>query len=429
MKIGIVGAGVTGLTAAYELSKAGHQVTVLESTERAGGLARTFSDEHWKWPLEIFYHHAFTSDKALLDLNRELGIADKMVFPLPITAIWQNGTMNAFDSPLAVLRYPYLSFIDKMRVGLTTLYLRLTRDWHSLEQVTAEQWLLRYIGPRAYHALWEPLLANKMTRYYKEVNMAWFWARIHKRSQRLGYYQGSYQVLIDALLSRAQALGAQILYGQPALLIDSVRDGISIRTGSGAATYDAVVATVSPRVMAQITPGLPPDYAASLCGLRTLGALTLVLAVDRQVTNGFYWVNLPQGQFPFLAFVEHTNYQSPDHYGGDHIVYLGDYPAPDEPHWTASKEQLLDEFLPHLVKFNPRFERSWIRRSWLFREEYAQPVPPVNHSQHIPAVRTPVAGLYLASMSQVYPWDRGTNYSVEMGQQVAQMVMANQVKA
>ena len=163
--------------------------------------------------------------------------------------------------------------------------------------------------------------------------------------------------------------------------------------------------------------------------MRNLGALTLILAVERQVTDKFYWVNLPQGQFPFLAFVEHTNYQSPEHYGGDHIVYLGDYLAPDEPHWSASKEQLLEEFLPHLVKFNPRFDPSWIRQSWLFREEYAQPVPPVNHSQHIPAVKTPIAGLYLASMSQVYPWDRGTNYSVEMGQKVAQMLMANQVKA
>ena len=429
MRIGIIGAGITGLTAAYELSKAGHQVTVLESTERAGGLARTFSDERWEWPLEIFYHHAFTSDQALLDLNRELGIADKMVFPLPVTAIWQNGTMNAFDSPLAVLQYPYLSFVDKMRVGLTTLYLRLTRNWHALEGITAEEWLLRYIGPHAYHALWEPLLANKMTRYYKEVNMAWFWARIHKRSQRLGYYQGSYQVLIDALVSRSQALGAQILYRQPVAAIAGIDGGVSVSTASQSTTFDAVVATVSPRTMLQLTPQLPPDYAQSLRGLRSLGALTLILAVERQVTDKFYWVNLPQGQFPFLAFVEHTNYQSPEHYGGDHIVYLGDYPALDEPHWSASKEQLLEEFLPHLVKFNPRFDPSWIRQSWLFREEYAQPVPPVNHSQHIPAVKTPIAGLYLASMSQVYPWDRGTNYSVEMGQKVAQMLMANQVKA
>lgn len=423
MKVGIIGAGITGLTAAYELGKAGHQVTVFEQSEQAGGLARTFKDEGWEWPLEIFYHHAFTSDRALLDLGIEIGIGDKVFFPQPVTAIWQKGTINAFDSPLAVLRYPYLSFVDKMRVGLTTLYLRLTKNWQPLEQVTAEEWLLRYLGPRAYHMLWEPLLANKMTKYYKEVNMAWFWARIHKRSQRLGYYVGGYQTLINALEESARARGAVIHFRAPVTSIERGEAGLQLLVRGEAHGFDAVVATVSPQVMLRLAPTLPEDYQGQLRHLKSLGALTLILAVDRQVTDGFYWINLPQGQFPFLAFVEHTNYQSPAHYGGDHIIYLGDYPAPDEPHWSASKEELLAEFLPHLTKFNPAFQLSWVRKSWLFREEYAQPVPPVNYSKQIPSVRTPIPGLYLASMSQVYPWDRGTNYAVEMGHKVARMVM------
>ena len=423
MKIGIIGAGITGLTAAYELGKAGHQVTVFEGAAQAGGLAGTFRDERWEWPLEIFYHHAFTSDRALIDLGKELGIGDKMFFPLPVTAIWQNGTVNAFDSPLAVLRYPYLSFVDKMRVGLTTVYLRLTGNWQSLERVTAHDWLTRYVGPRAYHMLWEPLLANKMTRYYKETPMAWFWARIHKRSQRLGYYVGGYQTLIDALEAGARARGVEIHFQSPVTRIDADGTGYRLQVGGEAHTFDAVLATVSPQTLLQLAPLLPEGYQAQVRALKSLGALTLVLAVDRQVTDGYYWINLPQGQFPFLAFVEHTNYQSPEHYGGDHILYLGDYPALDEPHWSASKEELLAEFLPHLRKFNPGFDPSWIRKSWLFRAAYAQPVPPLNYSRRMPPVRTPLAGLYFASMSQVYPWDRGTNYSVEMGQTVAKMII------
>ena len=422
MKIGIIGAGITGLTAAYDLAQSGHAVTVFEQAAQAGGLAATFKDERWEWPLEIFYHHAFQTDRALIDLSKELGIGDKLFFPLPVTAIWQNGTVNAFDSPLAVLRYPYLSFVDKMRVGLTTLYLRLTANWQPLEQVTAEEWLMRYIGPHAYHTLWEPLLANKMTRYYKETPMSWFWARIHKRSQRLGYYEGSYQTLTDALVSAAQARGVAIHYRSPVTRIESAAPGYRLTVNGSPHSFDVVLSTVSPQAMLELAPLLPEDYRAQVRALRSLGALTLVLAVDRQVTDGYYWINLPKGQFPFLAFVEHTNYQSPAHYGGDHILYLGDYPALDEPHWTASKEDLLAEFLPHLVKFNPSFDPSWVRQSWLFREAYAQPVPPLNYSRQMPAVRTPLSGLYFASMSQVYPWDRGTNYLVEMGRKLAQMV-------
>jgi protoporphyrinogen oxidase len=422
MEIGVVGAGITGLTATYELSKAGHKVTVFEQAPQAGGLCGTFKDERWDWPLEKFYHHLFASDDVVLNFSRELGLGDKVFFPLPITAIWQNGTINAFDSPFAVLRYPYLSFIDKMRVGLVTLYLRITNNWQPMERVTAHEWLPRYIGEHAYHSLWEPLLSNKMGQHYRQVNMAWFWARIHKRTQRLGYYVGGYQTLTDTLVDKVQVQGASFRLNTPVLEVKDAAPRVGLRTADQDLTFDAVLVTTSPQAMLRIAPTLPRGYLDQVGGLRSLGAIALVLALDRPLTKGFYWINLPQGQFPFLAFVQHTNYQSPEHYGGDHIVYLGDYPEADAQHMKMSKEELLQEFLPSLVKFNPGFDPSWVRKSWLFREEYAQPIVGLNHSQHIPPIQTPVHGLYFASMSHVYPWDRGSNYAVEMGQELARMV-------
>ena len=127
--------------------------------------------------------------------------------------------------------------------------------------------------------------------------------------------------------------------------------------------------------------------------------------------------------FPFLALVEHTNYIGREHYGGDHLVYLGDYLAADHEHFRLSKEELLERFLPSLPRFNPDFRPEWIKESWVFKTPYAQPVPFVNHSRNIPDVKTPLPGLWLASMSQVYPWDRGTNFAVEIGRRVARRVM------
>ena len=150
----------------------------------------------------------------------------------------------------------------------------------------------------------------------------------------------------------------------------------------------------------------------------------MVLALDRQLTSDIYWYNLPkEAGFPFLAMVEHTNYMDPEHYGGDHIIYCGDYLDPSHEYFRLSKEEVLARFLPALARFNPRFDASWVRDSWLWKTAYAQPVPAVNHSRNIPAIRTPVPGLYFASMSQVYPWDRGTNFAVEIGRKAAQMVI------
>jgi protoporphyrinogen oxidase len=151
----------------------------------------------------------------------------------------------------------------------------------------------------------------------------------------------------------------------------------------------------------------------------------MTLSLDRQVSaEGYYWYNIPkEAGFPFLAMVEHTNFVEPENFGGDHILYCGDYLTTDHEYFEMSEEELLERFIPGIQRINPAFERSWIKKTWLRRTKYAQPVPLVNHSQNIPTIQTPLAGLYFASMSQVYPWDRGTNFAVEIGRKAAKMMM------
>ena len=169
-------------------------------------------------------------------------------------------------------------------------------------------------------------------------------------------------------------------------------------------------------------PELPGDYARQLRDLKSMGAVVLVLSLKHQLTK-HYWHNLPKDAgFPFMALVEHTNYVDPEHFGGDHIVYCGDYRDPEHEYFSLSTEELKERFLPVLKRFNPDFEPDWVKQVWSWQAAYAQPVPPVNHSKSIPALRTPLAGIYLASMSQIYPWDRGTNYAVELGQRVSRLV-------
>jgi protoporphyrinogen oxidase len=189
-------------------------------------------------------------------------------------------------------------------------------------------------------------------------------------------------------------------------------------------TFDRVLATVSPQLLTRLAPTLPDTYVAALKQLKSMGAVVVVLALKQRLTAQHYWINIPKSEgFPFLALVEHTNYIDSRHYGGDHIVYCGDYLPPDHNYFTLSKEELLARFLPSLARINPTFTPDWVKESWLFRVKYAQPVPPVNHSGNIPPLKTPVPGLYWASMSQVYPWDRGTNYAVEIGRRAAKDIV------
>jgi len=438
MKIAIIGAGVAGLSAAYDLAGAGHNVTIFEAAAATGGLAGGFKSERWAWHLEYFYHHWFESDDDILDLIKEIGAGDKVFFPRPITSLYVNGKIYPFDSPTRMLFFPKLPLLPKLRFGLVGLYLRLTKNWQALEKETAHHWLVRTMGETAYKILWEPLLIGKFGDYYQEVNMAWLWARIHKRSYRLGYFEGGFQAFVDALTQKVQERGAQLRLNTATTAITRQADGcfqvqfapslspFTGGAGGGTETFDRVLLTVSPQLLTQMVPTLPDAYLASLKELKSMGAVVMILALKQQLTDQHYWINLPKGEeFPFLALVEHTNFIDRRHYGGDHIIYCGDYLPPDHEYFTLSKEELLAHFLPSLTRFNPDFDPGWVRESWLFRAKYAQPIPPVNHSTNIPPLETPLPGLYWASMSQVYPWDRGTNYAVEIGRRVARLILEN----
>lgn len=428
MRVAIIGAGPAGLAAAYDFTRAGHDVTVYEGADRVGGLASGFKAPHWDWTLERFYHHWFQSDAAMLGLIDELGWRDDVLFPRPQTVLFHEGAFYPADSIGTALKFflRHFPLADVLRFGVVGMYLRTTSNWRKLEQFTADEWMRKHAGERIYEAVWKPMLVGKFGEAnLKTVNMAWLWARLKTRTTRLGTFRGGFQAFLDRFAGVVHDLGARIYLEAPVTRIEATGNALQVVADETQVEFDVVVSTSSPAAMARLAPALPESYTAKLNGLRSMGAVVLVLTLERQLTP-YYWHNLPKSAgFPFLALVEHTNFLDKKHYGGDHIIYCGDYLEPDHEYFTLSKDEILERFVPALERFHPEFRPDWIRGSWLFRTKYAQPVPPVNHSRNIPDVRTPLRGLYLASMSQVYPWDRGTNFAVEIGRKVARIAMAD----
>lgn len=423
MKIAILGAGYGGMAAAWDLKKAGHDVTIFEAANYVGGLASGFKEPHWDWSVEKFYHHWFQSDSEMLGLIRELGLEDKVIFPRPLTVMLHKGKWYPFDSILNALLFPGLGFgLNKIRFGFVGLFLRVTKNWQALEKVTAHEWMMKYAGKQVYEQMWQPLLIGKFASYYKDVNMAWLWARMHARTTRLGTFEGGFQKFADLFAEKLREKGVEIRLGTS---IKSIKkDQASGSLSVDGESFDKVLVTTSPSLMAKLCPELPESYLKGLLELKSMGAVVMTLSLKHPLSkDGYYWFNVPKEEgYPFLALVEHTNFVSKEHFGGDHIVYAGDYLELGHEYFEMTDEQLLEKFIPAFEKFNPEFKRDWVKKIWVHKTNYAQPIPLVGHSRNIPAIQTPIEGLYFASMSQVYPWDRGTNFAVEIGRKAARMM-------
>jgi protoporphyrinogen oxidase len=427
LKTGVLGGGLTGLTAAYELAKRGHEVLLLEKAPYLGGQASTFELEGTR--LERYYHHIFTGDADMMDLIEELGLSDRMSWLASKVGFFREGQTYDFVTPMDLLRFQPLGFWQRIRAGLVTLYLQRFGDWRDLEDFTAQDWIRRYAGEQAYEVIFAPLLRAKFGEYFDQITMAWLWSKFKDRvgsrskgmtQELLGYMEGSFQLFVDALAGRISAMGGRILTDTPVerLTIEDLKIG-SVTAGD-VWPVDQVIATVPSFVFLQIAPDLPEDYASQLREVTYQSALCLVLKMKHSLSR-IYWLNISDPDFPFVGAIEHTNLIPAEKYNGKHILYLSNYVSQGDRLYGASAEELFAHYLPSLRKINPEFEEDWVEEMWLFREDAAQPIITCGYSRRVPAYQTPVKGLYLANTTQIYPQDRGMNYSVRLGKVVSEL--------
>ncbi|HEY7779938.1 MAG TPA: NAD(P)/FAD-dependent oxidoreductase [Ktedonobacterales bacterium] len=429
----ILGGGALGLTLAYRLARAGEPVVVYEAGPDPGGLAAGFRvgpDGPW---LEKFYHHLFGTDHAIVALIRELGLGDKLSWTTPSTSHLVGGKSYRLDGVVPAITFAPLPVPDRLRLLGGLGFLKVWPFPERLEGRTATAWIKRWMGARAYGVAFEPLFAGKFGPYADQVALPWIWSRIHSRTARLGYLRGGFQQLYESLAAAVKAHGGTVRLGTPVREVrqvddaSTVQDGggrLRVTTAAGNETYDRVVSTLAPRLTYALAPDLPADFTQRYDWSLAYGAFCLILALDRPLMSEVYWLSVADPGYPFGVVVEHTNFQPAAEYGGRHLVYLGKYLPMDHPLMRATKAEALAEMLPHLARINPDFTPDWVTGSWSFAAPYAQPIVTTDYRARIPPRETPVPGLYLANMFQVYPQDRGQNYSVVLANQLAARLLA-----
>jgi protoporphyrinogen oxidase len=331
----IIGAGFTGLSAALELLDRGFQVTVFEKDKEAGGLAGSFWVGGQR--LEKFYHHWFLSDTHISDLVEKVGNKDQIIPRETRTGMYYAHKLFRLSTPKDVLKFKPLSFGNRLRLGYVALAARRVKHWKLLENKTAKEWLLKNCGKQVYRVVWEPLLIGKFGEFAEEVSAVWFWNKLKLRGgsrsdggkEVLAYYKGGFAALADQTVDAIRRKGGVVEF-QRVVTGLRVENGkaIGIETENGFVAADSVLMTIPLPIVANLLePHLPEDYIARLRKIRYLSNICVVLELTHSLSS-IYWMNVNDPSFPFVAVIEHTNFEPASSYEGRHIVYLSKYLPP-----------------------------------------------------------------------------------------------------
>lgn len=444
---------MTGLVCGLRIARAGHACDVYERWPGLGGQVATLDVGDGRL-LERYYHHLFTSDEHIVALYAELGMADAVEWLPSSVAMYADGRSHPFTTPLDLLRFRPLSIRSRIRMGLAVLALQRRHPRvEPFERMTAHAWIVAAMGDEAWLKVWGPLLRGKFGDRAEDISMAWLWSKLtlrrrikgsEARQELLGYPRGGWQPLLERLREGIERGGGRVLIDEPVAAVQAAGDGFDLTAGApqsfrrghdpgdfehaGTERYDAVIATVPSNVFRallsdDLTAALEPDYLDRLGAIEYHTALCVLLELDRSFSP-FYWTNIASSDLPFVGLIEQTNLIDPVHYGGRRFLYVANYLARGDPLLDLDGDELLDLYEPGLRKVNSAFNRTWVRRQWTFTEPAAQPIVTPGYRDRMPAIRTGVRNLFLANTTQIYPEDRGTNYSVRLADEATAALLS-----
>lgn len=420
----VIGGGPMGLACAYQLALNGDKVDLYEADDRLGGMSAHFDFNGLS--IERYYHFICKEDFDLFTLLKELNIESKLKWHATKMGYFYDGRLYEWGNPVALLKFPKLSLVSKIRYGLHMFLSTKRTNWKALEGLDAVSWLKNAEGEKTYNILWKKLFAQKFYDYTPHLSAPWIWARIRRvgRSRKsifeeqMGYLEGGSETLLNALKEKLQSMGVTIHLNSP---IDKVAhknnrvQGVMIK---GEFTeYNKVYSTVPLPFVTRIIENLPEQHQNKYASINNIGCVCLIFKLKKALTNNF-WLNVNDDEMEIPGIIEYSNLNTQQ---PDNIAYVPFYMPQTHPKFNRDDQAFIDESRAYLFKINKDLTEDDIIDVNVSRYAYAQPVCPPNFADDLPPIKSAIEGLYIADTSYYYPEDRSITESVGLGRKMAML--------
>jgi protoporphyrinogen oxidase len=421
LKVAVIGAGPMGLAAAYQVARRGHRVTLIEADNRIGGMSAAFDFAGLQ--LERYYHFICKTDNALFEVLEEFGLDGKLRWKATEMGFYYQGTWYDWGRPDALLKFPHLGLVDKIRFALHVLTTKRITDWRSLDRLQATTWLRKWLGERGYKVLWGKLFELKFFEHQHDVSAAWIGTRIKRVAlsrkslfqEHMGYLEGGSQVLLEAYRERLLAAGAEIRLSAAVRRVVTENGRVTgVETAKGMVPADRVISTVPLKYVTRLAPDLSSAERQRIDAVQNIGVACVLLKLRRPASK-YFWMNVNDDRIQVPGFIEFSNLNPLP----ESVVYVPYYMPKTHPKWGWDDQRLMDEARDCFLLTQPHLEQADIIARHVSRYAYAQPVCTPDFYRKLPEMVTSIDGFLMADTAYYYPEDRSINESIRLGAQLA----------
>ncbi len=412
----IIGGGITGLAAAFELARTGNDVTLVEADKQLGGVGAFFkSGNQW---VDRFYHCQMPSDEYLLKLIRDVGVADKMYWNSTHMGFIVDGNRYPFNTPLDVLRFKPLTFMQRLRFGIMSLLIRRLGKGLDLDNIKIEDWFSRLYSPEVWGKILKPLFCSKFGTHGGNLPALYIWQRLGRESNvaKRGYIDGGLKTIIDAIESNIKSSGGAVKTRSPVRSITEFNSHMRVMFDNNTAIdCDWVLSTIPIPLLKETIKGSRLDDLFQFPDIPYQGVVNALFFLSRPLDN-LYWSPVVNSDTEFDGVVEMTELVKTSQYDGRHLVYVMKYCGRDSKLFSEDKETLIQRWSDELIKLysNIQLKKEDILEVEVFKSPYIEPIYPLGYSNIKPDFRVGDSHLVVATTAQIYPSITSCNASVKL---------------
>lgn len=421
----VVGGGISGLAAAYRLTRAGIGVTLLEASDQLGGLG-TFTELDGR-TIERFYHCVMPTDEHLLPLLDELGLAEGVRWAPTRMGMISDGRRYPFNTAVDLLRFRPLTLVQRIRFGVVSLLLRRLGAGKDLDNLRTEDWLRGLYGRVVWERVFAPMFGGKFGDAFGDVPSLYLWQRLgrEKNVAVRGYPAGGYRPIIEALRAAIEAGGGTVRTGVPVAALSADASGVRVELADGERlTADWGVSTVPLPVLAaaadaELAPRVPTP------SLRYQGVVNAMFVLRRPL-EGHYWAPVLHSGTDFDGVIEMSALTGP--HAGHHLVYVMRYCDRGSELYATPDDVVAQRWTEQLLGLYPDLLTATdVAEVRVFRAPFVEPVYPLGYGSAKPAAEVPGTRLLLATTAQIYPEVTSWNSSTGLANRVVDELLARQL--